>query len=84
MVTVIFLASLNTQTYIDVAFWSEKGILTIAHHVSLVQITLFAFVAGLLVGILWAGAFYLQVQKKLKEYLNANDNSIETSTLQEK
>ena len=68
MITVIFLASLNTQALVDVAFWSEKGALVIAHHVSLIQVLLFAFVAGLLTGIFWAAAFYVQTQKKLKEY----------------
>lgn len=68
IVAVVFLASLNTQTVFDMTVWGVKGTGLLTYHVSLVQIILFDFVAGLLVGIFWAAAFYIQVQKKLKEY----------------
>lgn len=68
IIAVIFLASLNTQAMFDMTIWNAKGTEAMTYHVSVVQILLMAFVAGLLVGVFWAAAFYVQTQKKLKEY----------------
>lgn len=69
VVVVIVLASLNTQTVFDFTIWhATKNASAIVYHATLVQVILLAFIAGLLVGILWAAAFYSPIQTKLKEY----------------
>lgn len=68
MLAVLFIASLNTQTTFNLTAWSLKDSQTMTYHMSTVEIILIAFVAGLLVGIFWAASFYVQIQKKLKEY----------------
>ena len=69
VVGVIFLAALNTQTVFDFMVWySRKGHSAILYHVTLVQIILWVFVAGILAGSCWAAAYYSSIQKKLKEY----------------
>jgi len=66
VITVIFLASLNTQTY-NFTVWVAKGT-SIIYHVALAKVLLTFFVAGMLAGVFWAAAFYSPIQNKLKEY----------------
>lgn len=67
VVAVIFLASLNTQTFFDFTVWIAKGT-SIIYHVALAKIILTFFVTGILTGVFWAAAFYAPIQNKLKEY----------------
>lgn len=68
MIVVIFLASLNLKTAFDLIVWNANGINSMHYHVSLIQVLSFFFIAGILVGALWAGTFYISLHKKLKEY----------------
>jgi len=69
VVSVVFLATLNTQTVFDFTVWDgAKGVHSIIFHVTLVKVILMTFIAGILTGIFWAAAFYSPIQTKLKEY----------------
>jgi Protein of unknown function (DUF1049). len=68
VISVIFLAALNTQTVFNFTVWEAKGANAVIYHASLVQVILGAFVAGILAGVFWAVAFYTPIQAKLKEY----------------
>ena len=63
VVMVVFLASLNTQTFLNLNISHS-----LVYHITLVQVMLWIFVAGMLSGIFWAASFYVQIQAKLKEY----------------
>ena len=93
MVTVIFLASLNTQTMIDfTVFGATKNASATIYHANLVQVILMAFIAGILAGIFWAAAFYSPIQAKLKEYqrklektsVQSSEDTSKVSVLEEK
>lgn len=66
MLVVIFIASLNTQSFAFTAWVANSG--KIIYQTSLTTILLTFFVAGTLAGVLWAASFYSPVQNKLKEY----------------
>lgn len=92
IIAVIFLAALNTQTAFDFTVWGTSGTKAIAYHVTLVQVILMTFVAGILTGIFWAAAFYKPVQTKLKEYqrklektsVQSTEESSKVAVLEEK
>lgn len=66
MVMVIFIASLNTQSFAFTAWVANGG--KVIYQVSLATILLIFFVAGTLAGVFWAATFYSPVENKLKEY----------------
>ena len=66
IVAVIFLASLNTQSF-AFTVWLAKGA-SIIYNVALAKVLLTFFVVGILTGVFWAAAFYAPIQNKLKEY----------------
>jgi len=68
VITVIFLAYLNSQIVFDLTIWALKGTKHLVYHTSLVRVLASVFVLGIIAGASWAAAFYLQGQKKLKEY----------------
>lgn len=68
IIALILLASLNTKTMFDLIVWGTSGANYVHYNVSLIQIFSVIFVAGLVVGALWAGTFHISTQKKLKEY----------------
>lgn len=68
VIAIVFLASLNAQTILNLTVWNTKQMHLLAYNVGLVQIILLAFIAGVLAGGLWAASFYVQTQTKLKEY----------------
>ena len=93
MVSVIFLASLNTQTMVDfTVFGATKTASATIYHANLVQVILMAFIAGVFAGIFWAVAFYSPIQKKLKEYqrklektsVQSDEETSKVSVLEEK
>lgn len=67
VLAVVFIASLNTQTFFNLTFWVLKGTV-IVYNVALAKVILAFFVTGILTGIFWAASFYAPVQTKLKEY----------------
>lgn len=69
VVCVTFFAALNTQTVFDFTIWGSKsGGHGLIYHASLVQVILWAFVAGTVAGVLWAASFYSPMKTKLKEF----------------
>lgn len=90
VIAVIFLSTLNTQTVFNLAFW--KGNTDIFYNVILAKLILIIFLLGLLAGIFWSASFYIQVQKKLKEYqkklektsVQSTEDSSKVSVLEEK
>lgn len=69
VVCVTFFAALNTQTVFDFTIWGTKGAgHGLIYHASLVQVILWAFVAGTIAGVLWAASFYSPMKTKLKEF----------------
>lgn len=67
VVAVIFIASLNTQTFFNFTVWITNNA-SIIYHVALAKVILAFFIAGILTGVFWAAAFYAPLQNKLKEY----------------
>lgn len=90
MLIVIFIASLNTQSFAFTAWVANGG--KVIYHLSLATILLTFFVAGTLAGIFWAATFYSPVQNKLKEYqrklektsVATNEESSKVAVLEEK
>lgn len=68
MISVIFLASLNSKLMLDFILWSPDGAKALTHHINLSSVMLLVLVAGILAGIFWASSFYLSNRGKLKEY----------------
>lgn len=66
MLVVIFIASLNTQSFAFTVWLANGG--KVVYQVPLATILLTFFVAGTLAGVFWAATFYSPVQNKLKEY----------------
>ena len=93
VVTITFLASLNTHTVFDFTVWSAtKTANAMIYHATLVQVILLTFIAGTLTGIFWASSFYSPIQAKLKEYqrklektsVQSSEDSSKVSILEEK
>lgn len=92
VIAVIFLAALNTQTAFDFTVWGIHGEKTAVYHLTLVQVILITFAAGILTGIFWAAASYRPVQTKLKEYqrklektsVQSTEESSKVAVLEEK
>lgn len=68
VVSVIFIAFLNTQTAFELNVWSLGKVSTISYHTNLINLIFAVFVAGILAGALWAGSFHFSSKAKLKEY----------------
>lgn len=91
IVFVVFFASMNTQTVFSLAVWTDNGA-KIMMHVTLVQVILFAFVAGTLAGIFWVASFNVSTKAKLKEYqrklektsVQSDEESSKVAVLEEK
>jgi uncharacterized membrane protein YciS (DUF1049 family) len=93
LLSVLFLASLNTQTVFDFTVLNAiKNIHALTYQVNLVQIMLLTFIAGTLCGVLWVASFYIPLQKKLKEYqrklekttVQSDEDSSKVNVLEEK
>lgn len=90
MVMVIFIASLNTQSFAFTAWVANGG--KVVYQISLATILLIFFVAGTLAGIFWAASFYSPVGNKLKEYqrklektsVTTDEESSKVAVLEEK
>lgn len=90
MLVVIFIASLNTQSFAFTAWVANGG--KVVYNVSLATIILTFFIAGTLAGIFWAATFYSPVQNKLKEYqrklektsVQTDEESSKVAVLEEK
>lgn len=65
---IVFIALLNTQTALNLVFWSKKGAETLIYHTTLAQVISGSFIAGILAGALWILSFYFSSKTKLKEY----------------
>lgn len=66
VIAVIFLAYLNSQIAFDLTIYLFKG--TKVLHSNFSQVMSVIFILGIIAGASWAAAFYVTVQKKLKEY----------------
>lgn len=92
LITIIFLAFINSNSVVDFALWHGNQVNTVIYHSGLINIILAFFVAGLLAGIMWSMAFYFPVQKKLKEYqrqlektsVQSNEDSSKVEVLEAK
>lgn len=92
IVSVIFLASLNSKLMLDFVIWFNSGAKGFSHHMSLSALIFVIFVAGILAGIFWSSAFYLAGNKKLKEYqrklektsVQSDEESSKIAVLEEK
>lgn len=67
VIAVIFLASLNAHTIFGFTVWVTNGS-SIVYQIAISKVVLAFFIAGILTGTFWAVAFYMPIQKKLKEY----------------
>lgn len=66
---VIFLASLNPDTVLNLVFWGQQNTTSALDvHIDIVHLILFIFIAGILAGAFWAESFNISVKDKLKEY----------------
>lgn len=80
IVSVLFLASINTQTTIQFMLWLPGKHGSLAAHINLVNLIFFILIAGIISGALWAASFYLSAKDKLKEYQKKLEkSSIQTS-----
>lgn len=65
---VLFFLSLNSQMAFNVTFWGTEESPLVIYHATLIEIVVVVFVLGTLAGIFWEAPFWLNAQKKLKEY----------------
>lgn len=92
MLSVIFLASLNTQMTLNFVMWSPTAKNAVIHDLSLTGLMLTILIAGILAGIFWASSFYLSNRSKLKEYqrkleksaVQSDEDSSKVAVLEEK
>lgn len=92
VIAVIFFASLNTETVFNLAIWKVAGTKAILLHMTLVQVILITFIAGILAGIFWVSTFYVGPNAKLKEYqkklektsIQSEEESSKVAVLEEK
>lgn len=92
MISVIFLASLNSKLMIDFVIWGADGTKALTHHINLATIMFFILIAGIFAGIFWSSSFYLSNKGKLKEYqkklektsVQSEEDSSKVAVLEEK
>lgn len=76
LITVLCVVSINSETIFNFAIWNAGGQTIMLHNVSMLQIMLFTFLAGVLSGIFWVSTFYFVPSKKLKEYKKKLDKTL--------
>lgn len=92
LVTVLLFVSINSETTFNFAVWGSSGQKIWIHNVSLLQIMMSVFIAGVLSGIFWVSTFYVGPRAKLKEYqkklektaLQSDEESAKVAVLEEK
>jgi len=92
MISVIFLASLNSKLMLDFIIWSNDGAKALTHHVNLSTLMFLILLAGIFAGIFWASSFYISNKSKLKEYqrklekttVQSDEDSSKVAVLEEK
>lgn len=94
MVTaVIFLAYLNINTNLSFIIWKSLSTSSLlVYHSKFFFVILIVFLLGIITGACWAGTFYSQTHKKLKEYqrklektsVQTDEESSKVSVLEEK
>lgn len=76
LITVLLFVSINSETSFNFAVWSAGGQTTWLHNVSMLQIMMFTFLAGVISGIFWVSTFNFVPHKKLKEYKQKLDKTL--------
>lgn len=65
---VTYICTLNSKIFFDFTLWSIKDQPITFYNTALFQVIAFAFMLGILAGIFFEFAFYIQSLKKIKEY----------------
>lgn len=76
LITVLLFVSINSGTSFNFAVWGAGGQKVWLHNVSMLQIMMFTFLAGVISGIFWVSTFNFVPHKKLKEYKKKLDKTL--------